>query len=634
MTQKVLSAFLMALIMTAAQAQKTGYWVSNITFNNEQRQLAGFTPKDYDETKAYHLIIGLHGDQDNAVNYRNTVVNSFDWQNVFTNTIFVFPDGGSDPSKDFYQPEGDEMVIAEAVAFAKKQYNIDESHVILQGFSMGGRSALKYGLDHPEDFRGLLLNTPALQGIKDGTNQLPDGPQFVFENGNKIPMYITVGGEDILFLGGIEAMQELLVDQNAKSHLLVMPFLDHTVSPKFFTEPAVEFFKKSARATIEAHCYKSEMKHTYCESTVVPSFKLVNQGAETITSVDIQYTINEQEKVAKWEGSLPSFEHKIIELPEATLNDGSVPFGVTITAVNGVKDSFEDNNHLDDTFFVASNGINKPVLQGFETEDDPWVIEESDNIFTWYPGIAEGRRSEFSITTLNTMLLFNTAGLRESFYSPPIDLSAMTIPSMALDVAFNYHRFEEPYFNPPQEFADTLEISVSVDCGETYTTIFKKGGADLATVPSPLINPVELTNNTFIPEDNEWRTLSFDLDQFGTSSQAIVRFTCISGQGGNMLIDNIQFDEALSDNRKTLNSDNISIFPNPTSTTLNLDIDMQSRGEVKLVDALGKTVYQQTQNFEPGQPSAIYVGQFTPGVYWLQVQTEKGSVAEKVVIKN
>lgn len=632
MIQKLLSPLIILLMITTAQAQKTGYWVDDITFNNESRQLTGFTPKDYDEKNSYQLIVGLHGQGDNAVNYRNALVNSSDWQNVFTNTIFVFPDGGSDPSRGFYQPEGDEEIIAEAIEFAKKQYNIDEKQVILQGFSMGGRSALKYGLDHPDDFQGLLLNTPALQGIKDATNQLSTGPEFKFENGNKIPIYTTIGADDIAYLGGIEAMHKLLVDQNAKAHLVIMPFLDHRVSPKFYTEPAVEFFEISARATLEAYCYQSEMKQMYCESTVVPSFKLVNQGVETITSINVQYTLNEQEKVAKWEGSLPSFEQKIITLPEATLNDGNIPFTVTITEVNGRKDSFEDNNQLADTFLVASSGIGKPVFHGFETDDEPWAINESDNVFTWYPGVAQGKDSEFSIISLNTVLLFDTEGLRESFYSPPIDLSTMTIPSMALDMAFNYHHFDENYFNPPQTFADTLEISVSVDCGETFTPIFKKGGADLATAKEPILNPIQLTNNTFVPEANEWRKLSFDLDQFGSASHAIVRFTCISGRGGNMMIDNIQFDEALSDNRNTLNSNRISVFPNPAASTLNLSLDITTRGQVKLIDALGKSVYHETRDFQQGQPSSINVAQQEPGVYWLHVQTENGRFVEKVVI--
>lgn len=612
--------------------QKTGIWAEDITFNSESRRLAGFTPKDYDETTSYQLMIGLHGLGDNATNYRNALINAYKWQTAFENTIFICPDGGSDEAKDFLTPEGDELIIEEAVKYANSHYNIDNSKIILQGFSLGGRSALKYGLDHTDDFSGLLLSTPAIQGIKDAHNLLEGASFFKYENGSEIPIFITVGENDLAYVDPIKIMHDYLVKNNAKAHLSIMPSIGHTATPLRFLETVPDFLETASRAPLEAECYRSEMKPVYCTENVEPSITLVNQGKNVIEEVTFNYSINSQEKTYTWKGELSNFEHLVIKFPSENLSDGQTIFTANIISVNGEADSFKDNNSLIDTFLVASQGNSKPVFQGFEDGTTTWEIEETGNFFGWYLDPDVSKEGLQSVMTFNNILLFDSEGLRESIYSEPIDLTAFKIPSMALHMAFSYHHFDDQYFTQPFTLADTLEIAVSTDCGETYTPIFKKGGADLATVKEPTLNPIDWNRAIFVPQPNEWRRLSFDLDEFATSSHVIVRFTCISGLGGTMYIDNVQFDEALSDNRKTLNSDNISIFPNPTSATLNLDVDMQARGEVKLLDALGKTVYQQTQDFEPGQPSAIHVGQFNPGVYWLQVQAENGRFVEKVVI--
>ncbi len=89
------------------------------------------------------LIIGLHGLGDNSVSYRNAWTGSFAFATHMPNTILICPDGGSDQNKDFYMPAGDEAIIQECISYAQAHYNINPSEIILQGFSLGGRSALR-----------------------------------------------------------------------------------------------------------------------------------------------------------------------------------------------------------------------------------------------------------------------------------------------------------------------------------------------------------------------------------------------------------------------------------------------------------------------------------------------------------
>ncbi len=193
--------FYLALLLcfSISYSQQTGSFDISIEFAGSARDISLYVPSDYDSEQAYEVFIGLHGLGDNSKNYRNVFVQN-NLTSQLENTIWVFPDGGDDQSRDFYYPEGDFEIITKALQYVKDNYNINESGIILQGFSLGGRSALKYGLDNPGLFKGLLLNTPAIQGVLDGRNDPRMSPGYKFENASEVPVCITHGSDDFFYI--------------------------------------------------------------------------------------------------------------------------------------------------------------------------------------------------------------------------------------------------------------------------------------------------------------------------------------------------------------------------------------------------------------------------------------------------
>ncbi len=75
---------------------------------------------------------------------------------------------------------------------------------------------------------------------------------------------------------------------------------------------------------------------------------------------------------------------------------------------------------------------------------------------------------------------------------------------------------------------------------------------------------------------------------------------------------------------------NIKVFPNPTSTVLNIELAEASKQQITLFNALGQTVYTTETR---AQTLAIPVEKLTSGIYLLNVQGENDSQTFKILIE-
>ena len=160
---------------------------------------------------------------------------------------------------------------------------------------------------------------------------------------------------------------------------------------------------------------------------------------------------------------------------------------------------------------------------------------------------------------------------------------------MTFDVAYNYHKFTPPYFIQDTDIADTLEIKISTDCGQTFNSIYKKGGKQLAVATSPILNPLQIMDAIFIPKSKDWRFEAIDLTGFSQIQNALIRFDYISALGGSINIDNIQIGNYNLNINSNLNPQ-INLYPNPASNEINIDMLGNKFNQIKIYDAMGKLI--------------------------------------------
>ena len=127
----------------------------------------------------------------------------------------------------------------------------------------------------------------------------------------------------------------------------------------------------------------------------------------------------------------------------------------------------------------------------------------------------------------------NITGERQQIYTPDYSFATVSNAKMWFDVAY------EP-FN--RKFSDTLAIYYSLDCGETWTNAYLKGGMTLCTTGSTdsLGTDTSGGHGCFIPPNvHAWRTDTINLSALNGDANVMFSFESRSGWGNIIYIDNI-----------------------------------------------------------------------------------------------
>lgn len=521
---KALLAFLLMVLFSVSSI--AGNVEKTVTFMSQSRSLSFYIPDTYNASNPYKLIVSLHGSGDNSVNFRNAISPvSSSAGSPFYNCIIVCPDGGSDPSRSFQQPAGDEEIIRVARDSARKWYNIDDNSIYLNGFSLGARSALYYGLKNYSLWKGMFLWTPAVQSIAEADNK--SYFKYNYSNANKIPICMTVGANDANYVTKVQYIKNILVDSSGIVQLRVIAGLGHSIPPTFaddFCSGFVDNFFSSMSALDAGISKINDPKVYSCSSNLIPTIRLMNRGTTTLTSVDINYRIdNGTLQTHNWSGTLASLTSQNVTLPAITSATGKHALKVFTSNPNAGVDGNTSNDNITDSVTVLTTGRSLPQTDGFELQPTD-VFDQLinlDGMYTYYLS-STAKTGTYSAYVPN--FLYPIPGERDDLITYPLDLSSAPDPVLTFDMA---------YVSRNSGLSDTLEVSISTDCGKTYTTIYKKFGLNLPTT-SPTFKSTQ-----FVPTAGQWRTESVSLGAYTSATTAFIRFRNICNYQNDLYLDNI-----------------------------------------------------------------------------------------------
>jgi PKD repeat protein len=170
-----------------------------------------------------------------------------------------------------------------------------------------------------------------------------------------------------------------------------------------------------------------------------------------------------------------------------------------------------------------------PISEDFESGFPP--ANWSSDMFQSAPVGYQSNTSAFADN-------YNSAGLRADLTMPSLDFSAVGRAELSFDIA---HTFYSGLFG---NLYDTLAIAYSIDCGETWTEIWRKDDGDplnpLYTVPG--------TGASFVPtSDGDWRAETVDVTFLQGYPNVRIRFENRGNFGNGLFLDNINIDAELVD---------------------------------------------------------------------------------------
>jgi photosystem II stability/assembly factor-like uncharacterized protein len=297
-----------------------------------------------------------------------------------------------------------------------------------------------------------------------------------------------------------------------------------------------------------------------------------------------------------------------IRNPQVTFNaTGTHLVTLTVTNATGVQSS--DSISID-VLDIESTAI----MEDFEIEFVPqnWSLESTGN-FSWtYNNTVGGFGDSTNSMSVNNFVISDVGAFCDAII--PINLSNETTNStLTFDVAYALYA---------DNYADALEVLVSTDCGETFTSVYNKVGADLATAPS--------TTDPFVPTADQWRTDSIDLGTYVGSSSVYIAFRNINGFGQELYIDNINLGSTLSVDDEIF--DTLAVFPNPVSSNgaLTVKNSLDDDIEFKLFSIQGKLIG--TRFTQSNTPIPLSSWNLSTGVYLYSIRSSDKIQKGKIIV--
>ncbi len=354
-----------------------------------------------------------------------------------------------------------------------------------------------------------------------------------------------------------------------------------------------------------------------CDS-VTPTFRIGNVGLTTLTSATITLKVDGvTQKVFPWTGSLATYANTTFTgVKVGSLIPGSHTITCEVSNPNATTDPTSANNSTTATFNIFPAVGGAPVVQSFEASGMPvaWNISNGGDALTW-----ENATVGYSSAKSMKLMWYNIpSGDIDIVTLDPMSFSGATGQSLTFNVAHRRYTTE----------SDNLRVEVSTNCGTTWTSVYNKSGATLATLAPATAN--------FVPTlSTDWRLETVSLSTYAGQPNVLVRFKGTSAYGNNLYVDNINITQVLGVEESNLVT-GVNVYPNPMANYASVDFNLTADNNVSVV--LVNTVGQLVQSENLGNMSAgihtyqMDASSLSNGLYFLNITVGNSTITKKVAI--
>ncbi|MEO9477867.1 MAG: MBG domain-containing protein [Cyclobacteriaceae bacterium] len=355
-----------------------------------------------------------------------------------------------------------------------------------------------------------------------------------------------------------------------------------------------------------------------------------NTAILTITPADLTITADDKTKTYGQANPELTISYDGFENGEgeANITAPSISTSATASTVVGAYDIILSGGSADNYAITLTDGtltVNKATLT---VEADDKTINKGDDLpeLTYaYAGFVNGE-DESTLDDVPSISTTATASSDRGEY--PISLSGGSGVNYELSLQEGVLTITGPVYDLPNaiSFLETLVGETSIQ----KLTIANTGDGQLSVSEIALPEGFTVSDNLFTLEAGS--SIDLDITFTPTEEKAYsgdlvitsnngVEFVSVAGEG--------TVEEALGAESLT---ETVSIYPNPTTQFLSVDISNTAEEilKVRVVDMSGTEIFN---TIKPDGSLTINLAGFTKGVYFLFMETEEGSVSEKIILK-
>lgn len=369
-------------------------------------------------------------------------------------------------------------------------------------------------------------------------------------------------------------------------------------------------------------------------SSITPTFIFGNKGKDSITSLQINYRLdNGAVTTLAWTGLLVKgqTDQKVLNTL-SNIAAGNHTLTVYTSAPNGLADQNPFNDTLVVKLLVLAP-VQPPVKEGFEGTTFPpanWTLVPSNTPYTWERTTRASIEGVASAWIRNYALKAN--GSKEDLYAPLVQLSAPDSVFITFDVAHVTARYPGSTAVP----LDTLEILLTQDCGATFSSVYKKWGADLQTVGDPNFPVVYPASDTvgFVPTAaSQWRRDSVDLTPSLAGSKGTFQlvFRNTNNSGNNTYLDNVNINAVILPAK--LKAQGYLIAPNPSNGSVNIRHYLRPTNlkGIQVITGSGQVVIQLQYNGNAQSSIPLDLTRYANGIYTIRMVYDNKVITDRIV---
>jgi hypothetical protein len=372
-----------------------------------------------------------------------------------------------------------------------------------------------------------------------------------------------------------------------------------------------------------------------CSSQFTPQVVVKNTGSSKVTGFVVSYTLNGGTAVSTTFSNLNLLRDSSLTLTLTSYSGGTLSAGnqtlkfytSALTTVSGNGDVNNSNDTIVKTVSYTPV-VTLPLNENFENvttlPPSNWGVVNADGLTTWSKATV-GKASNGSATVKNSTYT-DANGQKDALFTPQLSYGTSVIDSLFLK--FDIAAATKSY--PGSTFAnfDTLEVLVTKDCGITFSSVYKKWGAELQTLNDPN-NPYTFA---FTPaSDAQWRTDTINLTSFASSGPIQIAFRNTSNGDNNIYIDNVNVtSKTLS---PTIKTNGFMIVPNPVKNIVTIQHytpPTNLRG-IGFYNSLGQRLMYQSYNGNADSYLPFDISRFAAGVYTIKLEYTTKTISQRII---